>query len=55
MASKANVFRFCNSSVASTHCKAFFSDDSISKNLPERLSSLLQLPVTQETGSPAQL
>ncbi len=41
----------------STHSKALFSDDSINKNLPERLglSTLLQLPVTRETGSSAQL
>ena len=48
MASTANVCRFLNSSVASTHCKALVSDDSISMNLPERLSAQLHFPVPQE-------
>ncbi len=45
---KVSVRRLCNSTVASIHSISLFSVDSQNKNLPVRLSTLLQLPVSPD-------
>ena len=49
---KVNSCRFCSKAIAPKHCTAIFSPESLSKNLPERLSALLQLPVISDDGHP---
>lgn len=45
---KANIFEFYNFTDASKYSIALFSDNSLSKNLPVRLSSLLQQTVSPD-------
>ena len=49
------VCRLCCNVVTSTHCLALFSKESLQKNLPGRLSKLLELPVSSSDGLSAYL
>ena len=42
--------KVCRYVVTSTHCLALFSKESLQKNVPGRLSKLLDLPVSSSDG-----
>ena len=42
--------RFCSTSLTTKHRCALFSKDALEKNLPERFSRLVQLPVSRNDG-----
>lgn len=44
------VCRFCSTCLDAKHRYALFSKDAVEKNLPEKFSKLLQLPVSAEDG-----
>ena len=44
------VCRLCCNAVTSTHCLALFSKEALQKNVPGRLSKLLDLPVSSSDG-----
>ena len=48
--STTRVCRLCCSSSSSTRCSALFSKEAIQRDLPGRLSNLLQLPVSDSDG-----
>ncbi len=49
---KLIVCRFCCAAVPRKHTSALFTPDALSKDLPGRLSTLLQLPVASDDGHP---
>ncbi len=48
----SNNCRFCCNAISPNHCSSIFSSLALSKDLPVRLSALLQLPVSSDDGHP---
>ena len=52
---KVNVCRFCGNTVLPTLSVALFSKDGLDKDLPGRISRVVDLPVSREDGLPSYL